>query len=130
MTRLAAETAAETAHVVLHEVLVTGLEVEADIGVYAHEMGVRQKLLIDVVLETRPPRHDTLPETLDYGLIVSYALALAEERNALIETFARRLCELCLQHPQVDGVEVRIGKPSALPQALAGTRIRMRKNPA
>ena len=119
--------AAQTAHFVLHEVLVTGLEVEADIGVHAHEMGIRQKLLIDVVLETRPPRDDVLSETLDYGLIVSYALALAEERNALIETFARRLAQLCLQHPQVDGVEVRIGKPSALPQALAGTRIRMRK---
>ena len=119
--------AAQSTHFVLHEVLVTGLEVEADIGVHAHEMGIRQKLLIDVVLETCPPRDDVLSETLDYGLIVSYALALAEERNALIETFARRLAQLCLQHPQVDGVDVRIGKPAALPQALAGTRIRMRK---
>jgi dihydroneopterin aldolase len=116
-------------HVVLAEISVTGLEVAADIGVYAHERGRPQPLVVDVVVRLPAPASDTLDASLDYQRIAEYAHALARERICLIETFARRLAERCLDHPVAQAVEVRVAKPGALRGGLAGTRILLSRAP-
>jgi len=109
------------------EVLLTRIEVMADIGVLASEAGVAQPLQIEVAAAIVPPTEDELSQTLDYSLILEYARKIAAERTCLIETFARRLAGYCLAHDCVLSVDVRIDKPQAVPGCLAGTRVRMSK---
>jgi dihydroneopterin aldolase len=114
-------------HITECQVLLGDLEVMADIGAYAAEHGVLQPLVIHVTLMLVPPTDDDLAQTFNYAVIREYALALARQRISLIETFAHRLASLCLDSDMVTEAEVRIDKPRAIPGAMAGTRVRLRK---
>ena len=107
------------------EVTVSGLTVAADIGVYAHEHGRAQPLVVDIVLTIDPPTHDVLGQTVDYQCVAEEAHALARGRTALIETYAMRLAERCLAYPGVQSVEVRVSKAGALRGGRAGPRGRL-----
>ena len=98
--------------VVTVEVTISGLQVAADIGVYAHEHGRPQPLMVDIVLGVAAPARDMLDETVDYQRVADDAHALAQGRTALIETY-----------PGVHHAEVRVSKPGALRGGLAGTRV-------
>jgi dihydroneopterin aldolase len=104
-------------------VTISGLQVAADIGVYAHEHGRPQPLLVDVVLSVEAPARDRLDETVDYQRVADDAHELAQGRTALIETYAMRLAERCIAYPGVHHVEVRVSKPGALRAGLAGARV-------
>jgi len=102
---------------------VRDLSVSADIGVYAHEIGQPQTLLINVALLMRTAPADRLADTVDYTRIVEVADALAHERIELIETFAYRLATACLAFAGVMQADVQVEKPGALVRGIAGTRI-------
>ena len=102
-------------------VIVTGLQIPAEIGVYAHERGRTQILSVDVTVEIVPPQDDALVSSLDYIQIADDALALGREPTGLIETYARRLAERCIRHPSALRAQVRVSKPGALRNGLAAT---------
>lgn len=104
------------------EVLISDLQVAADIGVYAHEHGRAQPLVVDIILKIDVPARDMLHDTIDYQSVADDAHALALERTALIETYAMRLAERCIAYPGVRGADVRVSKPGALRGGLAGAR--------
>ncbi len=112
-------------------VFVRGVRVEAEIGLYDHERGRTQPLVIDVTLtlEPKPARH--LRDTLNYELVASAARALASGGHIeLVETFAERLALACLEDPRVLQAVVRIEKPQALEVAdAAGAEITMVRTP-
>lgn len=114
--------APQPAYKMQQQVLVSNLQLAADIGVYAHEIGRRQSLVVHVVLDIAPTADDLLSQTIDYNLIVDAAYALAHERIALIETFGQRLAAACMEHPAVERAEVLVEKPGALNHALAASR--------
>lgn len=101
------------------------IEVMADIGALAAEVGIPQPLKIDVSVTVVPPMADELSQAFDYCNIRRFALELASERIALIETFAYRLALMCLEHDAVLDAEVRILKPRAVPGCLAATRVKV-----
>jgi 7,8-dihydroneopterin aldolase/epimerase/oxygenase len=107
----------------LSEVLVRDIRVAGDIGVFAHEFGRVQALIVDVRLGIVPVRDDSLNSTIDYNDVVEHAMVLGRERIALIETFARRLAERCLTHPRVLEAEVQVKKPGALTNGVAAARV-------
>jgi dihydroneopterin aldolase len=109
-------------------ILVRGLEVQADIGVNADEIGRRQPLIIHGELELRGTGSDRLDATFDYCQLVDEAKALANQRIALIETFARRLAHACMDHPAVVRAEITVEKPEALADGLAGTRVLLERD--
>jgi len=111
------------------EVTVSALQVAADIGVYSHEHGRAQPLLVDVVVQVAPPVADRLEESIDYQRIADDAHALSLDRTALIETYAMRLAQRCLAHPRAVAVEVRVSKAGALRGGLAGTRVLLTRAP-
>jgi 7,8-dihydroneopterin aldolase/epimerase/oxygenase len=104
------------------EVTISDLQVAADIGVYAHEQGRAQLLVVDIILKIDAPACDALEETIDYQRVADDAHALALGRTALIETYAMRLAERCIAYPGAQWVEIRVSKPGALRGGLAGTR--------
>lgn len=101
-------------------VFVRGLEVQAGIGVYDHEHGRLQTLLIDVTLELKPALVESLSDTVNYEDVARAAHEIvAEGHIGLVETFAERLAVACLADPRVRRVSVRVEKPSALKSARA-----------
>src|SRR4051794_32656912 len=109
-------------------VFLKDLTIEADIGVYADEKGVPQPLIITIELALDVERFadEDLAGTVDYTQLARYAHDLGKRHIDLIETFAERLAEQCLGLPQVVEALVRIEKPRAVPNAMAGVEIRRR----
>lgn len=101
-------------------VFVRGLEVEAGIGVYDHEQGRLQRLVIDVTLELEPKPIERLGDTINYETVANAARAIAAEGHVgLVETFAERLARACLEDRRVLRAVVRIEKPGALQGVIA-----------
>ena len=103
------------------KVFVRGLRVEAEVGLYPHERGRRQPLILDVELDLAPGEVRRLRDTVDYDRVVNAARRLAAEGHVeLVETYAERLAEACLAEPRVIRATVRVQKPDAVPDAAAG----------
>jgi dihydroneopterin aldolase len=107
----------------IHEgltVFVRGLEVEAGIGVYDHEHGRLQRLVIDVTLTLQPLKVERLADTVNYERVAEAAHAItAAGHVGLVETFAERLATAMLEDARVRRCAVRIEKPGALGAAAA-----------
>jgi dihydroneopterin aldolase len=106
------------------KVFVTGLKVQAEIGVYRHEIGRVQPLIVDVELDVPTDGSDRLADTVNYETILKAAQDLAAEGHVhLVETFAHRLAERCLQDARVARARVRIEKPLALAPDAVGAGV-------
>ncbi|MEL6337024.1 MAG: dihydroneopterin aldolase [Pseudomonadota bacterium] len=85
-----------------------------EIGVFASEYGVEQRVAFDVVIEVaRSPalRDDRVEHVISYDEIVQAIETLATgPRIQLLETFAERLAELLLTDPRARRVHMRIAK--------------------
>jgi dihydroneopterin aldolase len=106
------------------KVFVTGVKVQAEIGVYRHEIGRVQPLIVDVELDVPIDASDRLSNTLNYEAILEAAQAVASGGHlALVETFAHRLAERCLADPRVTRARVRVEKPLALAPDAVGAGV-------
>jgi dihydroneopterin aldolase len=110
--------------VVMTKVFVTGLTVQAEIGVYKHEIGKVQPLVVDVELDVPTAGAERLADTLNYETILQAAQAVAAEGHiALVETYAERLAQACLADPRVSRARVRVEKPLALAPHAVGAGV-------
>jgi dihydroneopterin aldolase len=101
-------------------VFMRGLAIEAEIGIYPYERGHAQPLVIDVELALTPVRVAHLTDTLNYETLVELARRLAATGHVeLVETYAQRLAQACLDDPRVLSARVRVEKPRALAGAQA-----------
>ncbi|ATQ44082.1 dihydroneopterin aldolase [Caulobacter mirabilis] len=106
---------APAARVVIAKVFVRGLRVDAEVGVYHHERGKLQPLVIDVELDVAAVGAQKLADTLNYESIRESAKMLAADGHIeLVEMFAERLAQRCLVDPRVTRARVRVEKPHAL----------------
>ena len=102
-------------------VFVRGLALDAEIGLYPHEHGRTQPLIVDVELTVEVRDWDHITHTINYERVLKHAQAIiAEGHIGLVETFAERLARACIAEPRVTRVRVRVEKPQALaPHAAA-----------
>ncbi len=106
------------------KIFVTGLKVQAQIGVYRHEIGRVQPLIVDVELDVATGPSDRLAETFNYEAIMKAAQDVAEMGHIdLVETFAHRLAQQCLRDSRVGCVRVRVEKPLALAPDAVGAGV-------
>ena len=112
------------------KVFVRGLKIEAEIGVYEHEFGRKQPLIVEVELDlvvgAGPSDFDHIVGTFNYESVLSAARSAAEEGHfILVEGYAERVGQLCLEDPRVTRARVRVDKPHALAPAAeaAGAEI-------
>ncbi|MFN9847942.1 MAG: dihydroneopterin aldolase [Alphaproteobacteria bacterium] len=106
------------------KVFVTGLKVQAEIGVYRHEIGRVQPLVLEVELDVPTDGSDRLAGTLNYEVILKAAQTVATSGHIdLVETFAHRLAHLCLADPRVTRARVRVEKPLALAPDAVGAGV-------
>ena len=115
---------ADGVRTVMTKVFVTGLKVQAEIGVYKHEIGRVQPLVVDVELDVPTAGAERLAETLNYETILSAARDIAGQGHIeLVETFAERLARACLADPRVTQARVRVEKPLALAPDAVGAGV-------
>jgi len=100
------------------QVFVKGLRVEAAIGIYDHEHGRTQPLIIDAVFDMDPAPVGALKDTLNYERVGEVARDfIARGHIKLVETLADDLAQALVVLPHVRRVAVTIVKPEALADA-------------
>lgn len=109
---------------VMTKIFVTGLKVQAEIGVYKHEIGRVQPLVVDVELDVPTAGTGKLADTLNYETILQAARAIAGKGHIeLVEAFAERLAHACLADARVTQARVRVEKPLALAPDAVGAGV-------
>ena len=102
-------------------VFIEGLTAEAIIGCLAWERRVKQKLVLDIEMNTdcqRAAQTDAIAGTLDYAAVSDRVLGFIQESSfQLIETLAENVAKLILQEFSCQQVKIRLKKPGALPAA-------------
>ncbi len=102
----------------LDRLTIRALLLRCIIGVNPEERERRQDVRIDIDLYAdlaAASRTDSLQESVDYRAIKKQVVALVEASSyRLIERLAGEVAELCLRHPKVQKVRVRVDKPGAL----------------
>ena len=99
-------------------IFVKGLRVEAAIGIYDHEHGRTQPLVIDAVLDLELHEIHGLKDTLNYELVGRIARDfIARGHIRLVETLAEDMAKALLDLPHAIHAEVTVDKIEALPDA-------------
>ena len=102
------------------KVFVKGLALEAEVGVYEHEHGRKQPIIVDVEMDIVAAGWEQLADTINYEVVTEKARRTAAEGHfKLVEAFAERLGQMCLEDQRVTRVRVRVEKPLALAPAAA-----------
>ncbi len=105
----------------MDELLISGLKINAIIGVYPHEKTIRQDLFLDLLFyfDARPSAEtDNLADTIDYDQLSREIKELLEQEPCnLIETVAEKTARICLSYAVINKVKVSVSKPSALKRA-------------
>jgi dihydroneopterin aldolase len=103
-------------------VFVRDLVLDAEIGVYEHEHGRRQRIRVNIDMQVLLPRlgGDRLADVVSYeDAVVATRAVVAAGRVNLVETLADRIASECLGDPRVRSVLVRVEKLDVFPDAGA-----------
>lgn len=126
------ELAADVAATVLqgYDLFLEHYQVEASLGVHAHERKARQPLEIDVTVTVSAAScADALEAVLNYELLVAEIDDMVSRYHyQLQESFCRDLIGRLIAHARVEAVSVTTRKTSVYPNARAvGCRTRWRR---
>jgi len=108
----------------LRRVFIRGLELQARLGVHAHEKAGPQRIIVHVELDVRDEGPEIGPD--DLARVVNYEDVVLAAREAvsgghvlLVETLAEQLAALALRDRRVLHARVAIEKPDAFSDVLA-----------
>lgn len=106
----------------LNRLFVHDLVLDCDIGVFASEQGVTQRVRFSVDLDVasrRGERLDQIEQVISYDTIVDGIKSLIAGRHInLVETLAEEIAELALKDPRALRVRVRVEKLEKEPGAV------------
>lgn len=106
----------------LRHVFVRDLRLQAGIGLYDHERGRKQTVIINLDLAVLEPAAPPVAhaDVVCYDQVTQSVRALVEQGHVdLVETLAETIAELCLRDPRVARIRVRVEKPEAIPDAAS-----------
>jgi dihydroneopterin aldolase len=110
-------------------IFVRGIIIEAEIGLYDHEHGRTQPLIVDVELEMAASGFERLADIINYEHVPQWVREVAAQGHTnLVETFAEQVALACLKEPRVLSARVRVDKPQALAPAIAGVEVTLRRS--
>ena len=102
----------------MDKIFLTGLKVEATIGIFEWERQIRQSLCIDLEMATniaKAATQDRIEDALDYKSIAKYIqnfVSMSEYK--LIETLSHNLAEALMQAFDIQWMRLRINKAGAV----------------
>ena len=99
-------------------IVISDLSVRCIIGINEDERREKQDVLINVSLFadlSGAGRTDRFEDAVDYRAVKKQIVSMVEESSYnLVEALAEAIADLCLKHPGVLEVQVRVDKPTAL----------------
>ena len=102
----------------MDRVLISDLQARCIIGINDDERREKQDVIINVVISAdllKACKSDRFEDTVDYRALKKKILGMVEESQYfLIEALAQAIADICLEHPDVQQVQVRVDKPGAL----------------
>jgi len=102
----------------MDRILIRDLTVRCIIGVNEEERRKRQDVVINLAIYAnlrRAGQTDRFADTVDYRAIKKRIVTMAENSQYhLVEALAEAISKICLDHPAVAKVKVRVDKPGAL----------------
>jgi FolB domain-containing protein len=102
----------------MDHIVISDLSVRCVIGVSEDERREKQDVLINISLFAdlgRAGRSDRLEDAVDYRAVKKKIIKMVEASGyRLVEALAEAVAGLCLEHPGVTRVLVRVEKPTAL----------------
>jgi FolB domain-containing protein len=102
----------------MDRILISDLLVRCIIGVNEDERREKQDVVINLAISTdlaKAGRSDRFEDAVDYRDLKKRIMALAESsRFYLVEALAEAVASLCLEHPAIAQVQVKVEKPLAL----------------
>jgi FolB domain-containing protein len=102
----------------LDKIYITDLLLRCVIGLNDWERTQKQDVLINITLYadlSRPCQSDRIEDSIDYKELKKQIIAIVENSSFyLIERLADRIAQICLAHPLVKAVSLRVDKPGAL----------------
>jgi len=97
--------------------IISGLEVDARIGVYEHELKSAQPLKMDLKIGLTAPAMsdaDDYQDVLCYDAIIDKILGVINEGHInLVETLAQRIATALFTNALIHNIDIRIEKPAA-----------------
>ena len=105
----------------MDKIFITALRAETIIGIYDWEKATRQRVTVDLELDTdirRAAQTDDIADTLNYKSISKRLVRYIEDsRYELVETLAEKLAKLLVDEFAVSRVSLTPHKPGALSDA-------------
>ena len=102
----------------MDKILIKDLLLRCIIGTNDPERKDKQDVLINIELNSdlsEAARKDDLAEIADYKAITKQVIHMVESSQFyLVETLAEEIAKICLRHPKIQRVRVRVEKPGAL----------------
>lgn len=102
----------------MDRIIISDLGLRCIIGIYPEERKEKQDVVINISMEAdlrKPGISDKFEDTVDYKSIKKRIVSLVESSQFfLIEALAEAISRICLEHPMVEQVVVRVDKPGAL----------------
>lgn len=104
-------------------IFIEGLKVPASIGIFEWERQVKQDLIIDCQLRfslaTAGTSND-INDTVSYAEVANQFVQLIEEQHHdLLEHLAERMVSLVFRLFPIEQIELKLAKPSAVPNAAS-----------
>jgi dihydroneopterin aldolase len=106
-------------------VTVRDMRIPAYVGVYEHEHGVQQEVIInvDVGLSEWQIVSDQIASTISYEPIVLEIRRLASIHHDLVESFADCIARFCLSDERVSYAKVSVEKPEVWKDCRVGVTV-------
>lgn len=105
----------------MDKIFIKGLALEAVIGIYEHEKGIKQPLKVDLefhVDTTIAAESDLIHDTVDYDLVAQYvAEIVSASTSELLEALAEQVATSLLKRFKTTQVVCTLYKPQALNNA-------------
>lgn len=99
-------------------IYLSGLKIEAVIGVYDWERRVKQRVIIDLEMATdirKAAATDDLNDTLNYKAVAKRLIEfVGDSQFQLVETLAERIADLVRQEFDVPWLRLRLNKQGAV----------------
>ena len=102
----------------MDKIIIRNLLTRGCIGISEKERAGQQDILVNAVLYTDTSKaagSDSIDDCVNYSVVAKKIIQMAaENRKKTVEAFAADVAEMCLAHPLVSKVMIRVEKTSAV----------------
>jgi 7,8-dihydroneopterin aldolase/epimerase/oxygenase len=102
-------------------IIIQELEIDAIVGVYDFERENRQRLLVDLIMDSdfrQAGQSDDLNDTVNYASVAEQITQLTLDlQPQLLEFLAERICQMLFQCYPIQRIELTLKKPDILSNA-------------